>query len=292
MSPTAGTTTVGILHPGSMGVAIASQLRRVGSQVVWDPTGRSPATIRRAREAGLTAVSGGLAELLRLSDVVIALCPPAAAEDVALQVAEHSPVGKVYVEANAVSPERVRRIADALPLAVVIDAAVIGSPPSGGKQPRFYVSGPGEGVDQLDRLFTATDVQVCPLGEEIGRASALKLAYTSYQKVSRVLAALAYGAAEANGVGRELLDIAALRSGSYLAETDYVPKTAARAWRWAPELAEAAELVAEAGLPDDLMRAAAVVLSRWEDVRDADLSVEEALEKLREGIPRMVNPVL
>lgn len=288
MRPTAG-TTAGILHPGSMGAAVASQLRRAGTRVVWDPTGRSPDTIRRAREAGLTAASG-MAELLALSDVVIALCPPAAAEDVALQVAEHSPAGKIYVEANAVSPERVRRIADALPQAVVIDAAVIGSPPVGGKQPRLYVSGAGEALDHVDRLFATTDVRVRPLGAEIGRASALKLAYTSYQKASRVLAAVAYGVAEANGVAEELLDIADRRSGSYLAEPGYIPKTAARAWRWAPEMEEAAELVAEAGLPDDLMRAAAAVLSRWEGARDADLSIEEALGRLRDGSTGTVSP--
>ncbi|MFG3304691.1 NAD(P)-dependent oxidoreductase [Streptomyces wuyuanensis] len=288
MRATAG-TTVGILHPGSMGAAVASQLRRAGTQVVWDATGRSPATVRRAREAGLTAACG-MAELLALSDVVISLCPPAAAEDVALQVAEHSPAGKIYVEANAVSPERVRRIADALPQAVVIDAAVIGSPPVGGKQPRLYVSGAGEALDHMDRLFATTDVRVRPLGGEIGRASALKLAYTSYQKASRVLAAVAYGVAEANGVAEELLDIAERRSGSYLAEPGYIPKTAARAWRWAPEMEEAAELVAEAGLPDDLMRAAAAVLSRWEGARDADLSIEEALGRLRDGSAGTVSP--
>ncbi|MGP4009196.1 DUF1932 domain-containing protein [Streptomyces sp. 4N124] len=34
------------------------------------------------------------------------------------------------------------------------------------------------------------------------------------------------------------------------AETDYIPKTAARAWRWGPELEDAAALLADAGLPD------------------------------------------
>ncbi|MEU2113863.1 DUF1932 domain-containing protein [Streptomyces sp. NPDC019507] len=280
MKPTSG-TTVGVLHPGSMGAAVAAQLRRAGTQVLWDPTGRSPATIRRAREAGLTAADG-MAELVARCDVVISLCPPAAAEDLAWKVAGHHPTGIVYVEANAVSPQCVRRIAHALPGTVVVDAAVVGSPPVGGKQPRLYTSGPPQTIDRLNKLFADTDVRVHPLGEEIGKASALKLAYTSYQKASRVLAAIAYGAAEAYGVADELLDIAGQRSGSYLTEPGYIPKTAARAWRWAPEMEEAAELVADAGLPDDLLRATAAVLSRWEDARDADLSIEEALDRLRD----------
>ncbi|MFD9216259.1 DUF1932 domain-containing protein [Streptomyces sp. NPDC059544] len=279
MKPTTG-TTVGVLHPGSMGAAVAAQLRRAGTQVLWDPTGRSSATIRRAREAGLTAVDG-MAELVARCDVVVSLCPPAAAEDLAWKVAGHHPTGIVYVEANAVSPQCVRRIAHALPGTVVVDAAVVGSPPVGGKQPRLYTSGPPQTIVRLNKLFADTDLRVHPLGEEIGKASALKLAYTSYQKASRVLAAVAYGAAEAHGVADELLDIAGQRSGSYLTEPGYIPKTAARAWRWAPEMEEAAELVADAGLPDDLLRATAAVLSRWEDARDADLSIEESLGRLR-----------
>ncbi|MEV3875050.1 DUF1932 domain-containing protein [Streptomyces sp. NPDC049906] len=281
--------TVGILHPGSMGAAVAAQLRRAGVRVLWDPSGRSTATVRRAHRAGLEE-SGGLAELVERCDTVISLCPPAAAEDIALQVAGHGPAGRVYVEANAIAPERVRRIARGLPGTAVVDAAVIGSPPSGGKQPRLYVSGPPDTVGALERLFADTDVRVHPLGEEIGRASALKLAYTAYQKTSRVLAAIAYGAAEANGVTDELLSLAGQRSASYLTEPDYIPKTAARAWRWAPELREAAALVAAAGLPDDVLHATAAVLTRWEDARDTDLSLEEALDLLRDRNDPTVTP--
>jgi 3-hydroxyisobutyrate dehydrogenase-like beta-hydroxyacid dehydrogenase len=84
------------------------------------------------------------------------------------------------------------------------------------------MSGPSKAIDHLDRLFADTDVRVHPLGEEIGRASALKLAYTSYQKASRVLAAVAYGVAEAHGVTDDLLDIDGKRSDSYLTEPAYI----------------------------------------------------------------------
>lgn len=272
--------TVGILHPGSMGAAVASQLGHTGARVLWVPTRRSQATVTRAETAGLEA-STSLGTLLELSDVVIALCPPAASEELAHEVAEHGIAGKIYVEANAISPARVRRIAEMLPESVFVDASVVGSPPVGGKRPRLYVSGPSLALDQLARLFAPTDVQVHPLSEDVGQASALKLAYTSYQKASRVLAAVAYGVAEANGVTDELIDIASQRSGSYLAEPDYIPKTAARAWRWGPEMEEAAELLADAGLPDDLMRATASVLARWNGTRDTSPSTSEALEQLR-----------
>ncbi|KNB53510.1 DUF1932 domain-containing protein [Streptomyces caatingaensis] len=276
---TANISTVGLLHPGSMGAAFAAQLRSQGTPVLWCRTGRSNASRQRADCAGIETVDD-LGELLRRVDVVLSLCPPEAAENVAAQVGALGFRGGTYIEANAITPLRVRRIADRLPHAVVVDGAVVGSPPLGGKQPTLYLSGPSEHVAQVEALFRGTDIRPRRLGEEIGKASALKLAYSSYQKASRVLAAVAYGLADSHGVADELLEIASKRSGSYLAETDYIPKTAARAWRWGPELGDAADLLAEAGLPDHLMRAATEVLHLWESARGRTLTVDEALRQL------------
>ncbi|MFG2230821.1 DUF1932 domain-containing protein [Streptomyces sp. NPDC048723] len=272
-------TTVGLLHPGSMGAAFGAQLRARGVTVLWCPDGRSDATRRRAEQAGLEPA--GFSGLLDRADVVLSLCPPAAAEELAAQVADHGFAERTYVEANAISPGRMRRIAALLPSAETIDAAVVGSPPVGGKSPTLYLSGERGRTDDIERLFTGTDIRTHDLGTEVGAASALKLSYSSYQKASRVLAALAYGAAQAHGVGDELLVIAARRTSSYLTETSYIPKTAARAWRWGPELADAAALLTDAGLPDELMLAAASTLEHWDSARDATLTIEEALELLR-----------
>lgn len=275
------TATVGLLHPGSMGAAFGAQLRARGHAVLWCPDGRSDATRLRAEGAGLRPVS--LAELVTRSEVLLSLCPPAAAADVAAAVAavRITSTDAVYVEANAVTPSRVQRAADLLVPVPVVDAAVVGSPPVGGKTPTLYLAGAEEQTDRIVQLFTGTDIHTHVLGDGIGAASALKLAYTSYQKVSRVLAAVAYGAADAYGVGEELLAIAAKRTRSYLVETDYIPKTAARAWRWGPEVEDAAGLLADAGLPDALLHAAAATLARWDGSKDQQLTIAEALEALR-----------
>jgi 3-hydroxyisobutyrate dehydrogenase-like beta-hydroxyacid dehydrogenase len=275
------TANVGLLHPGSMGSAFGAQLRALGHIVLWCPDGRSDTTRHRAEHAGLEPEA--LRELVSRSDVLLSLCPPAAAEETAAHVAELGTVGAgtIYVEANAISPSRVVSIADRLAPMPVIDAAVVGSPPVGGKSPTLYLSGPSKQADRIAELFAGTDVRPHVLGDSIGKASGLKLAYSSYQKVSRVLAAVAYGAAETYGVADELLEIAAKRTRSYLVETDYIPKTAARAWRWGPELEDAAALLADAGLPDSLMHAAAATLARWDDHRDERLDIAEALEALR-----------
>jgi 3-hydroxyisobutyrate dehydrogenase-like beta-hydroxyacid dehydrogenase len=268
--------TVGILHPGAMGAAMAGQIVTAGHSVLWVPDNRSQATADRARQAGLLSVSIG--ELVRRADVILSICPPAAAEEVARSA--HGYDG-LWVEANAIAPHRVTVIAGMLPHAATVDGAVIGSPPREGKATTLYLSGPGTPVDEVRELFAGTRVDVRVMGDAIGRASALKMAYSSYQKASRVLASVAYALAAEHGVDAELLEIAARRPGSYLAEVEYIPKTAARAWRWGPEMIEVAETLANAGLPDDMAHAAARVLSRWPQTSEDDsVEISDALALL------------
>ncbi|WP_329625919.1 DUF1932 domain-containing protein (plasmid) [Streptomyces sp. NBC_01255] len=272
---------VGILHPGSMGAAVAACAAKNAAAVLWCEEGRSPASAARAEQAGLAPVAT-LSVLLERSDIVISLCPPAAAEDVAAEVAAGG-FGGWYVEANAISPERMQRINELLSPGVraVVDGAVVGSPPVRGKSPTLYLSGPLDVVAAVEVLFAGTAVRTKTLGAEVGQASALKLAYSSFQKTSRVLAALALGVAREHGVDQELIEVAFRRTGSYLAEPEYVAKTAARAWRWGPELEEAADALAAAGLPPDMLRAAASTLARWNDAKDdSSLTLADALDRL------------
>ena len=271
--------TVAVLHPGSMGAAVAGCAAANASSVLWCPTGRSTATAARAELHDLEPVAE-LHELLARADVLLSLCPSAVAEDVAGDVAGCGFAG-LYVEANAISPARVQRIAAQLPQARVVDAAVIGSPPVGGKTPTLYLAGPADAAADVKTLFDGTAVRTQVLGEMVGQASALKLSYSSFQKTSRVLAALAIAAAHEHGVDQELLAVAQKRPGSYLAEPEYVAKTAARAWRWGPELEETADMFAAAGLPADVLRAVVTALERWHDSKDdRELSLADALTRL------------
>ncbi|MFJ9412438.1 DUF1932 domain-containing protein [Streptomyces sp. NPDC101393] len=271
--------TVGILHPGSMGAAVAACAETNAAAVLWCATGRSTASMERAAQFGLTPVAT-MAELLDRSDIVISLCPPAAAEDLARDVAGHRFTG-VYVEANAINPERAQRIAALFgPDATVVDGGVVGSPPVGGKTPTLYLSGPAAETARIEALFAGTAVRTAVLGREVGKASALKLAYASFQKTSRVLVALAVGMAREHGVDLELIEVASRRTDSYLAEPEYVAKTAARAWRWGPELEEAADALEAAGLPPEMLRGAASTLARWNDAKDSELTLTDALDRL------------
>ncbi|MGM9383329.1 DUF1932 domain-containing protein [Streptomyces antibioticus] len=276
-------TVVGILHPGSMGAAVAAQARQSCAQVLWCPAGRSLATRKRAERYGLTAATD-LGELTERASVILSICPPAYAEDVAAEVSAH-PFSGIYADCNAISPASMARVSTIVGRtgATVIDGSVIGSPPSATKSARLYLSGPAAALSPVTSLFAGTAVQARPLSGGIGRASALKLSYSSYQKASRVLAAVSYALASDYGVEEELLDIAQGRSTSYLAETAYIPKVAARSWRWGPEMGEVADALREVGLPADLAVASAAIMQRWDDHRDSSLSVLEALEHLHRG---------
>lgn len=272
--------TIGILHPGSMGAAVAACAATNADAVLWSTDGRSPTSRARAERFGLQPVPT-LHELLNRCDVVISLCPPAAAEDLAREVAAYQYSG-LYVEANAISSDRAVRIAALLgPDAVVVDGGVVGSPPVKGKAPTLYLSGPPTATKRVDALFAGTAVRTKTLGIEVGQASALKLAYASFQKTSRVLVALALGLAREHGVDQELIEVASRRTDSYLAEPEYIAKTAQRAWRWGPELDEAADMLEAAGLPSEMLRAAATTLARWNDVKDeGELTLTDALNQL------------
>jgi 3-hydroxyisobutyrate dehydrogenase-like beta-hydroxyacid dehydrogenase len=273
---------IGLLHPGMMGAAVGAQLVEAGHRVCWDPTGRSPRTVARAAAAGLTAVAS-FGELVADSDVVFSICPPANASDVAEQVAAHGFTG-LYVEANAINPARMTSIAALLRAAGAdaVDGAIIGAPPGGDRPARVYLSGPAEAVDTVVGLLAGTQAQPRPIDERIGSASALKMAYGSFQKSSRALAAVSHALADHFGVTPQLIAEADGMSGNALAGRSYFPGVAASAWRWAPEMDEVAESLRTAGLPDALALGAANVFRRWDaDKDDVDLDADTALRHLR-----------
>jgi 3-hydroxyisobutyrate dehydrogenase-like beta-hydroxyacid dehydrogenase len=272
--------TVGLLHPGRMGAAVGHQLAGAGSRVVWCPDGRSAGTAERADVAGLEPVAG-LAGLAAASDVLISLCPPAAAEDVAKAVAATGYDG-IFVEANAIGPARVRRVADLFPGGRMVDGSVIGPPPSDRTGTRLYLSGAAEDVDVVAGLCPGTTVEALAIDGDIGQASALKMAFGSYNKAASALAAVSHALAEAYGVGDQLRAEARRITRDRLGDPGHLSSVAARAWRWAPEMEEAAATLAEAGLPGELASGAAAVFSRWNaDRDDFDIALADALDHLR-----------
>ncbi|MFD9163016.1 DUF1932 domain-containing protein [Streptomyces sp. NPDC059558] len=274
-------TTVTFLHPGAMGAAVPAQAVAAGHEVLWVPEGRSDATLRRAKEAGATACDS-LGEALERGGIVLSICPPQAAEDVATTVADHAFAG-VYMDANAINPQRMQRIAEEIrPGAVVLDGAIFGPPPGGQRVARLYLAGEAQAVDTVEPVFKDTALHVRRASGGVGSASALKMAFASYQKAARTLAGVAHALADVHGVGDELTAEAQVMASNILADPGYLPSVAARAWRWAPGMEDIAETLRAAGLPADMAEAAVAVMSRWEGDKDRyDLELTDVLSHLR-----------
>jgi 3-hydroxyisobutyrate dehydrogenase-like beta-hydroxyacid dehydrogenase len=250
-------TRVGLLFPGEMGALVGSA---VAGEVLWASEGRSEATRRRAD--AFTDV-GTVRELVAASDIVISLCPPAIAEDVAGEVAAEGLDG-IYVEANAIAPERMKRIAGLLRC---VDGSVIARTGL-----NLYLSGEPDDVAEVAALFPDGDVNAIPLEGSIGAASALKMAFGGWNKIGVALAAQAHAIARAYGVENAL-------AGEGV-ESDRILRAAPKAWRWAPEMEEVAATCAELGLPDGITRGAADLYSRWDAHRDQPAELERLLDDL------------
>jgi 3-hydroxyisobutyrate dehydrogenase-like beta-hydroxyacid dehydrogenase len=248
-------TVVGLLHPGEMGAAIGGALRGHGETVLWASAGRSAATAERAQRAGLED-AGDIAELCRRCEVLVSVCPPHAAADVA-RVADG--FTGVYVDANAISPETARTIAGLH--AQFVDGGIVGPPPREGGTTRLYLSG-GE-AGRIAELFAGTNVDARVISREPGAASALKAAYAGWTKGSAALLLAMRELARAEGVEEALLaewrlSIPELHERLAGAERS----TSRKGWRWIGEMEEIARAMAAQDLPAGFHEAAAEIFRR------------------------------
>lgn len=283
---------VGILHPGAMGARVGEQAVAAGAEVWWVAAGRSAASRARADAAGLQALDS-LEALAARCHIILSICPPAAALSVARSVADTSFDG-VYADANAISPEHAVAIAglfaarstgDSAAGVRVVDGGIVGGPPrrrttegtiaDGGDasaRTRLYLSGPdAAAVDEVRALFDGTALDARVLAGPVGQASALKLSFAAFNKISYLLAAQSYGLAAGHGVLDELLSLASdVVPGTMLARPDQVVTAGPRAWRWAPEMDEIAAACADAGVSGDVAALASTLFARWAELKDAD----------------------
>lgn len=258
---------VGLLHPGEMGAGLGSVLRARGLEVLWASDARSAATARRAEATGLTDV-GSVAEILRRSDVVLCVCPPHAAVDVARSAAGFE---GIYVDANAVSPATARLIAVTIEDAGgrFVDGGIVGPPPRNGGATRLYLS--GAQADFVAELFRETVVDARILSTRVGEASALKMVYAAWSKGTSAMLLAIQALARAEGVESALLEEWRLTLPELPAQSARAARSASRkGWRWVGEMEQIAETFAAAGLPSGFHEAAAEVFRRAPRLDEAD----------------------
>jgi prepilin-type processing-associated H-X9-DG protein len=263
------TLTLGFLHPGAMGISLAAAAQTSGQQAAWVAAGRSAATQARAQEQGLLTFES-LAELAQSADIIVAICPPAAANEVAQQVLEAGFTG-IYVDANAISPQRSRAIAARMTAANIsfVDGSVIGPPAWQAQRTWLYLS--GQEASRVASCFRDGPLETEVLGPEVGQASAIKMCYAARSKGTTALLSAIMAAAESLGV-REALARQLSRYDSELVAniTEQMQGVTAKAWRFAGEMEEIAATFTEIGQPDGFHLAAADIYQRLAHFKDAD----------------------
>jgi 3-hydroxyisobutyrate dehydrogenase-like beta-hydroxyacid dehydrogenase len=260
--------TIGLLHPGDMGATVGAAARANGARVLWASSGRGLQTQKRAAAAGLTD-AGTVAGLVRSSDLVLSVCPPSAAGEVARSVAASGFAG-VYVDANAVSPATAREVGEIVTKAgaTFVDGGIIGPPARTRGTTRLYLAGPG--AARVAACFAEGPLDAIVLDGAPGAASALKMAYAAYTKGSTALLAAVRALASHEGVGEALLEEWQLSQPEAAARADAgVRASAPKAWRFVGEMEEIAATFASAGLPDGFHRAAAELYRRLAAFKDA-----------------------
>ena len=248
-------TTVGLLHPGEMGAAVGGALREQGETVLWASAGRSPETARRAEGAGLED-AGDVAALAGRCAILLSICPPHAALDVARTAAGFA---GIYVDANAIAPGTARTIASFQPR--FVDGGIVGPPPARPGTTRLYLSGAEAG--RVAGLFAGTNVDARVISGEPGAASALKAAFAGWTKGSAALLLTVRELARAEGVEDALLEEWRLSLPELEERLAGAERSARRkGWRWTGEMEEIARSMSARDLPTGFHEAAAETFRR------------------------------
>jgi 3-hydroxyisobutyrate dehydrogenase-like beta-hydroxyacid dehydrogenase len=280
--------TVALLYPGNMGVTIGAAAATSGARVIWASHQRSHATQERARQAALIDVEN-LTDAVRASDIILSVCPPHAALELAQSVAQQNFSG-IYVDANAVSRATAEQIGEIVTKAGAsfVDGGIIGSPVTRAGTTRLYLS--GEHAAEVAELFSASMLDARTIGTVPGAASALKVAYAAWTKCTDALLLAIRTLAAHEGVDKALMEEWSISQPDLERRTIRAAAVATpKAWRYVGEMREIAEAFETAGLPTGFHYAAAEVCERlaaFKDRTDPAPAVAEVIDTLTRVVER------
>src|SRR5215204_4503323 len=132
---------------------------------------------------------------------------------------------------NAIAPQRSIKIGQSLEEAGIrfIDGGIIGGPAWKPKETWLYLSGRNAG--EIAVCFSNGPMETKIIGEEIGKASALKMCYAAYSKGTTALLAATVATAESLGVRNELYKQWDMDDSSFSEQANRrTTRTTAKAW--------------------------------------------------------------
>jgi 3-hydroxyisobutyrate dehydrogenase-like beta-hydroxyacid dehydrogenase len=259
---------IGILHPGEMGISIAASAMNNGHQVYWLSQDRTDKTRARAKKYKLIEIAS-LPQFCQTCELIISICPPHAAEEVAQSVIGAGFKG-LYLDANAISPGRAIKIGKMMEANKIqfLDGGIIGGPAWIPKETCLYLS--GKGAHEIAACFSNGLLKTKIIGSEIGKASALKICYAAYTKGTTALLSSILATAESLDVREELYQQWDMDEQRFSEQVNRrVRGVTAKAWRFEGEMREIAATFRESGLPDGFHQSAAEVYHRMASFRDA-----------------------
>lgn len=276
--------TVAILSPGDMGHTVGRVLVEHGLRVITCLKERSQRTRSLAESAGILDVPTFQA-LVSEADIILSILVPSRAEKVAEMVSEtitETQAKVLYADCNAISPQTTCRISETVANvgANYLDVSIIGPPPRSEGVTRFYVSGPSLGLfSQLNQF----GLDIRPLGDKVGKASAIKMCYAALTKGLSALCIELLTASKLLGVSESLASEFQLSQASLYERMERsIPSLPSKSRRWVGEMEEIAATFAELGLTPKILDGAADVFRFVGDTQLADLQPED-----QEAFPNM-----
>lgn len=249
--------TVAIIAPGNMGASVGQRLVENNVTVLTSLDGRSAASAKRARDAGLQPADE---RALAKADLLLSIVPPGEALALAQRLAPAlaaSAKKTVYVDCNAISPPTAMAVADVVATTGCrfVDAGIIGPPPKpGSTNTRFYASGPDA---KALAVLNDCGLDVRLLDGPLTAASALKMSYAGITKGFTALGAAMMLAATRGGSADALkAEMADSIPGLHGFLTRQTPTMYAKAYRWVAELDEISDFVGK-DFPEHAMLSAA-----------------------------------
>ena len=253
--------TVAIMSPGDMGHAVGQVLSESGIDVITCTDGRSQRTKNLAEMAGLRQVAT-LEDMVIQADLVLSIMVPSKAMSFVREISPHfeSPKTPTYfADCNAVSPQSALAMAEVINQAggKFIDGGIIGTAPTKGDTPRFYVSGPDASVVmELD----GRGIIVKAIGNKVGQASGIKMCYAALTKGTNTLHVALLTAASRMGLTDDLRKEFEFSQKSHLAAMEKgISRLPANAHRWIGEMEEIAATFENLGVTPNFHKGAAEI---------------------------------
>ena len=277
-----GVKTVAIQSPGDMGHAVGKVLGENGFDVITCLAGRSQRTKELAKEGNFRIV-GTMDDLVNEADLILSILVPGRAKELVNEVAEslnRTGATTYFADCNAVSPDTAKEISKTINAAggTFIDGGIIGTAPTKGDTPRFYVSGPDADVVAV---LDGKGIIVKVVGPDIGQASGIKMCYAALTKGTHTLQVALLTAAQKMGLTEQLKEeFAFSQQGALAAMESGISRLPANAHRWIGEMEEISSTFASLGVTPHFHMGAADVYKLLNETPFAE-ETPETIDKNR-----------